>query len=322
MAGKWVIGVDLGGTKVAVGAVSSEGRLAGRIDAPTRSDIPAQESLAAIAELVRRALADSGMTATDLNGIGFGAPGPLDPVKGVIHFAPNLNWREVAVKAFFEAEFPGVPVRLQNDANAAALGELSFGAGRGFEHFIYVTVSTGIGGGLILNSQLYDGATGGAGEVGHMTVDYGGPLCGCGRRGCLEALASGTAIARMARERVRGGAGGELARISESDITAATVGLAARQGDPVAREVLETAFTQLGRGLANLVNLLNPQALAGGGGVTALWDIMEPVIRRELSAGCVVGFADALVLRKAELGANVGVYGAAALFRTTALLKQ
>lgn len=314
MANRWVAGVDLGGTKVAAGAVSEEGRLAGRTVIPTRAERPIGETLADMVELVHRVLADAGLRAEDLAGIGIGAPGPLDPKAGIIHFAPNLGWREVPICRHFEENFPGVPIRLENDANAAALGEHSFGAGRGFSDMIYVTVSTGIGGGLILNNRLYSGATGGAGEIGHFVVERGGPPCGCGRNGCLESVASGTAIGRIARERVAAGGAGMLAGMEPGELDAAAVGLAARQGDPLAIEIIGRAFTYLGYGLADLVNVLNPKAIIVGGGVGALWDLMEPHIRRELNANCLEGFAEAVSLKKAELGTNVGVYGAAALF--------
>lgn len=338
---RWAIGVDLGGTKVAVAAVSSTGHLVGRHQSRTLKGVPPEESLAAIVQLVEQAIRDGGIDRAVIDGIGVGAPGPLNSATGVIHFAPNLGWENVAAGPYFTQSFPGIPVKLENDANAAALGEYRFGAGRGVRHMAYVTVSTGVGGGFILDGKLYTGATGGAGEIGHMTVQReGGPRCGCGRYGCLEAVSSGTAIARMAREHVESGGGGLLAKMAAVNIAAAgavdgkapsetmvttqelkpirldatAVGIAARQGDHAACKILETAFTYLGQGLATAANLLDLELIIIGGGVSALWDLMLPHIQRELISGRIPGLQNDVQIRRAELGADVGIYGAAALF--------
>jgi glucokinase len=210
-------------------------------------------------------------------------------------------------------------VKLENDANAAALGEYRFGAGRGLRHMVYITVSTGVGGGLILDGKLYTGASGGAGEIGHIPVQReGGPRCGCGRYGCLEAVSSGTAIARMAREHVASGGGGLLAEMAQAQaqgrVGAAAVGAAARQGDPAASAILKTAFTYLGGAMATVVNLLNPEAIIVGGGVSALWDLMLPYLQHEIDSGSVAGFQNKVQIRRAELGRDTGIYGAGALF--------
>lgn len=348
---RWAIGVDLGGTKVAVAAVSSAGRLAGRNESRTLKGVPPEESLAAIVQMVEKTVRDAGIDRADradraaISGIGVGAPGPLDNATGVIHFAPNLGWENVAIGTYFARRFPGIPVKLENDANAAALGEYRFGAGRGLRHMVYITVSTGVGGGLILDGKLYTGAAGGAGEIGHIPVQReGGPRCGCGRYGCLEAVSSGTAIARMAREHVASGGGGLLAEMAQGkasagasasagagadvgasagdegistnfmQLDAAAVGTAARQGDSAASAILAKAFQYLGGAMATVVNMLNPEAIIVGGGVSGLWDLMYPYLQQELERGCVAGLQNKVDIRRAELGKDTGIYGAGALF--------
>ncbi|HAH95463.1 MAG TPA: transcriptional regulator [Firmicutes bacterium] len=316
---RWAIGVDLGGTKVAVAAVSSAGRLAGRNETRTLKGVPPEESLAAMVQLAEQAVCDAGIERTAISGVGVGAPGPLNSATGIIHFAPNLGWENVAIGPYFARNFPGIPVKLENDANAAALGEYRFGAGRGLRHMVYITVSTGVGGGLILDGKLYTGASGGAGEIGHIPVQReGGPRCGCGHYGCLEAVSSGTAIARMAREHVASGGGGLLAEMAQAQaqgrVGAAAVGAAARLGDPAASAILKTAFTYLGGAMATVVNLLNPEAIIVGGGVSALWDLMLPYLQHEIDSGSVAGFQNKVQIRRAELGRDTGIYGAGALF--------
>jgi glucokinase len=210
----------------------------------------------------------------------------------------------------------GLPTSLENDANAAALAEHRFGAGRGVDHMIYVAASTGIGGGFILDGRLYRGATGAAAEVGHMTILPHGPRCGCGNRGCLEALASGTAIAREARERIARGTPTLIAELAEGDldrITAKMVAQAAEQGDGEAREIIDAAMIYLGVGMANLVNLLNPQLLVIGGGLTKMGARLFDPVRRAVDRQAFPATAAAVEIKCAELREEVGLLGAAAV---------
>ena len=332
--GRWVAGVDLGGTKIAAGLLRwTPGRqgVGGpalpaeplALVARTRRPTPAREGpaavLAAMAEAVRELCAQAGVEPSALAAAGVGAPGPLDAARGVVVRAPNLGWHEVDVVGPLRAAL-GCPVFLENDANAAALGEWWAGAGRGARHFVYVTVSTGIGGGIVLDGRLYTGAHGAAGEVGHMVVAPGqGPVCGCGQRGCLEALASGTAIARRAQEALRAAPAGqgqmllELAGQRPDGVDARVVAEAARRGDALARQVLEETWRYLGAGLVTLVNLLDPEVVALGGGVARMGELMLQPLRRHLQEHAVPGPARGTRLVAAELGDDAGVLGAAAV---------
>jgi len=246
--------------------------------------------------------------------LGVGSPGTLDSA-GVVYNSPNLAWHGVPLKKMLE-DMSGMPVVADNDANLAALGEYRFGAGRGARHMVYVTVSTGIGGGLIIGGQIYRGAGGGAGEAGHMVVDPGGPLCGCGRRGCLEALSSGTAIAARARELVAAGKGEIILREAggnSGEITSVTVGKAARGGDPEATGIIVQAGTYLGMGMAGVVNLLNPDRLVLGGGALKTSPLFWDSMYRELSARALRSSLDSTGVVAAGLGSRSGLMGAVSL---------
>ncbi|MEW6048842.1 MAG: ROK family protein, partial [Bacillota bacterium] len=196
----FVAGVDLGGTKIAAGLVDEGGRVLHRVELLTRPEEGPAAVMDRMIGSVREVCRAAGVRPEELQAVSVACPGPLDPVRGVVTEAPNLHWRNVNVTAPMR-EALGAPVYLENDANAAALGEWWAGAGRGTRSFIYVTVSTGIGGGIVIEGRIYGGAHWAAGEIGHtVAVVENGPLCGCGRRGCLEAMASGTAIARRAAE--------------------------------------------------------------------------------------------------------------------------
>lgn len=267
MQNQTIIGVDIGGTKCAVSIGRTDGRILSRKAIPTECDRRTpQEVLERLAALARELL----VAAKDLekpSGVGVSCGGPLDSKTGVVHSPPNMpEWKAVPVRAFFEKAL-SLPVRIENDANATALAEWRYGAGKGTRNFVFLTMGTGIGGGLILDGRLYRGTNDLAGEIGHQTILMNGPLCGCGKRGCLEALASGPAIARLAREsmvygrhkRVLALAGGRAA-----DITAAHVVQAANDGDAFARQILEEAGTYMGLGIANVIQMLNPERIALG----------------------------------------------------------
>jgi glucokinase len=239
----------------------------------------------------------------------------MDPVSGVVFEPPNLpGWRDVPLGSLLSAEV-GLPVFVENDANAAALAERWAGAGVGVDDLIYVTVSTGIGGGLILGGQLYHGAAGTAGEVGHMVIEPDGPRCNCGRFGCLEALASGPSIAREARAAVAAGRPTVLAAIAPQALDAAAVARAALDGDPVAREIYARAATALGIGITNLVNLLSPAMVILGGGVTRAGELIFAPVRRIVRQEAFERPGSAVQIVPAALGEDVGAIGAAAVAR-------
>ncbi len=305
------IAVDLGGTRFRVAVGTSEGVIEWRVSRPTEPERGRQAVLTSIFEAVDEALASVADRST-VKGIGIGAPGPLDPWSGVIYNPPNLpGWDVVPLKPIFEERY-GLPTLVANDANLAAIGEHRFGAGRGYKNMIYVTVSTGIGGGIIANDQLLLGHCGFAGEIGHMTIDMNGPVCSCGNVGCLEMLASGTAIARKARERILAGAETSLRALPEDELTGKAVVEAAYRGDAVAQQILQEAGVALGVGMVNLAHLFNPHRIIIGGGVSnagpRLWDPMLEIVHTRTMSSC---HRD-LEIVPAGLGDDAGLLGAVA----------
>ena len=311
-----VIGIDLGGTKINTALVQGDGVILAQDYRPTLASEGLQPVVERVLDSARQVLAQAGMTGAQVSGVGIGAPGPIDLDTGVLMSPPNLpGWERVPLGQLLEDDL-GITTFLENDANAAAWGEHYFGAGRGVEHMIYVTVSTGVGGGLILDGNLYHGANGMAGEIGHIILEPDGPLCGCGSRGCLETLASGTAIARVARERVAQGVPtlmDDLAEGVPERITAQLVVEAARQGDKEADGILAEAMEYLGIGMANLVNLFNPQLIVIGGGVANIGERLFHPVRRAIERNAFRMAAQVVRVAPAELGGDVGVLGAAAV---------
>ena len=247
------IGIDLGGTKIMTGLIGMDGTVVQSIEAPTLATEGPQKiidrmkkSISILSEKIQPEL---------ILGIGIGAPGDLDLKHGVVRSAPNLpGWEQVPLATTLEETFH-TPVYLENDANAAASAEHQYGAGRGVHNLLYLTVSTGIGSGVILNGTIQHGETGTFGELGHMIIHPDGPRCGCGNRGCLEAVASGTAIQRMAKEQYG------------FPLSAKDVAVRAQQGEKQAQVILNTAYTYLGIGIVNGINLYDPAVIVVGGGV-------------------------------------------------------
>jgi glucokinase len=277
-----VIGIDLGGTKIRSVVTRRDGEIVGEDVRPTDAEDGQNAVIGRLIASVKAAVAVSGIHPSEIVAAGLTAPGTVDFDAGVLHQPPNLpGWDAVPLARLLAGPL-GCPVFLENDANAAAYGEWRHGAGMGLRHMIYLTVSTGIGGGLILNGALYRGADGAAGELGHMTVDVNGPPHNCGMIGCLEVMASGTAIARMAQEAVDAGQSQSLARLAaeRGELTAAEVDDAAEAGDPAASLILDRAAGYLGVGLANYINIFNPEAIIIGGGVTRIGRrLLEPAFR-------------------------------------------
>lgn len=281
------IALDLGGTQFRVAVGTGEGIIEWRTSRATRPERGRDAVLQDIYRTVDEALAAVSDRET-VKGIAVAAAGPLDPWTGELHTPPNLpDWDMVPIRRLFEERY-GLRVVVGNDANLAAVGEHTYGAGRAIADVIYVTVSTGIGGGIIANNQLQLGHRGFAAEIGHMTVDLNGPICACGNVGCLESLASGTAIARIAREQVAAGADTVLKRMDPTRITARAVSDAASLGDEVSCGILRDAGVALGVGMVNLAHILNPQRIIIGGGVSnagpLLWKPMLAVVQKRTLA--------------------------------------
>jgi glucokinase len=314
-----LIGVDVGGTKVAAGLVDD----AGRISCQTRVPMVANDAAAGLAAVIAAIRAVRGGIQTTgvagaIGGIGICAPGPLDPRSGVVINPPNIpGWRNFPLAAEV-GKICELPVKVDNDGNAAALAEALWGEGRGFRNVFCATVGTGVGTGIVFDGKIYHGRTGAAAEGGHNTIDYRGPRCGCGKLGCIEALASGPAIARRARERVaRGEASAmlELAGGSADRITTEMVGKAYGAGDAAATEVLrETAF-YLAVWLGNIIDLLEPDVMIIGGGAGAMMRPFFSEIQELFSSWCVNTHAREIPLLAAHYGADAGIAGGAALCR-------
>lgn len=313
MKEKLYAAIDLGGTKIY--AVLGDGKgsiLAGELVATKAAEGP-PAVMEQLAQSLSVLMAKTSRRLSDLQAVGICAAGFFDWQKKLLVHSPNMaGWDNVPLEQDL-SERLGLPVLAENDANAAALGEARCGAGRGVSDQVFVTVSTGIGAGLVLGGQIYRGAAGFAGEFGHMVVKTDGPVCGCGRRGCLETVASGTAIARMAAAAVaQAGKETMLSRIAEENggrLTAPHVFAAAELGDYVAGEILAEASFYLGVGLVNIVNLLNPQVLVLGGGVAAAGEKFLQPLREAIALKAIPPAAESCSLRGAELGMAAGVTG-------------
>ncbi len=305
-------GVDIGGTKLAVGVTDAEGRVLASRRLPTDLALTPDAVCRQLAAMLDEAALESG--SDSLAALGIGCGGPLNRETGTLYTVPNMRgWDGFPLRAWFEERYR-LPTALDNDANAQALAEARFGAGRGHSHVCYFTVSTGIGGGFVVNGRLFRGATDLAGEFGHQILLPDGPLCPCGGRGCLEALASGTSMARRARERLRKGAHSSVFTEAEAErVTAKALAEAARQGDPFALSAWEEAGAWLGLGIVNVIHLLNPSVVVLGGGVSQAGDLILAPVRRVVKERGLAPLVSSCAIMAAGIGADVGIVGAAAL---------
>ena len=307
-----ILGIDIGGTKAII-AVYTNGGLVGRTRVESQSAATPMDYLDGIKDAARAALRAAGNS--KLTGIGIGCGGPLDKKSGSVVAAPNLpGWDNLPLTRIFSEEF-GAPAYLDNDATAAALGELVFGAGRGVENFVYFTVSTGIGGGIVIGGKIYRGSDDNAAEFGHHKIVADGPPCTCGDRGCLESFASGKSIARRAKEAALLL---DLAnRPSWADdldgLTAERVASEAARGEPLALEVWLDCMTYLGIGVANVVSILNPELVIIGGGVSKAGDLLFEPVRKVAHERAMYPLAENVRIVPAKLGDDVGLMGAVAL---------
>jgi glucokinase len=296
------LGLDVGGTKIAAGVVDSSGAVRGFVSAPTEAERGPEDGLARLFELARRAVARAGADWAEIGGIGIGCGGPLDSDAGVLIAPLHLpGWAGVRISELVAAEF-GRRAVLDNDATAAAAGEHRYGAGRGTRNMVYLTVSTGVGGGVILDGRLHRGPTGNGGELGHVTVDWRGRLCrGCGRRGCLEAYASGTSIAERAHE------------AGMSGVAAADVAAAARAGEEPAARIWAETCEALACGITSIANLFDPELVVVGGGVSRAGEQLLAPVRELVDAQAIRHPGRTLRIAPAGLADAVGVVGAAAV---------
>jgi glucokinase len=310
-----VLGVDIGGTKVAVGLVDADGNILAHQRKPMVATGTAEAGLDAVTAAIDSILSTDG---DKVRSIGICSPGPLDPKTGVVLDPPNLPcWRNFPLAEKISAKYR-VPVKVDNDANAAALAETRWGAARGYRYVFYATIGTGIGAGVVFDGSIYYGKTGAAAEGGHVSIDYKGPVCNCGKRGCIEILASGTAIGARARARLvsepsRQSAILDLANGHISSVTSEKVAQAYAQGDALAREILIETVDLIIAWLGNIVDLLDPDVLVFGGGATAVLKPFFDDILRGLPRWCVNPRASEIPLLMAHYGADAGIAGGAAL---------
>ena len=311
---KYVIGIDLGGTKISTAIANLDGKVQSLFTMPTEANLGETKVLENIITSIEKVIIEEKTTLDEVLCIGIGSPGVLDLDEGEIITSPNLpfaNFKIISeLKKIFDVDF-----YLDNDANVATIGEYLLGAGKGKKNIIYVTVSTGVGGGAIVNGDLYHGNTSNALEIGHMTLDINGPICGCGNYGCLEALSSGTAIAKAANSAILSKAETSLKQYDK--ITSYEVFIEAQNGDIIATEIIDNALNYLGVGISNVMTMFDPEMIIIGGGVSNAGEIMFDKIKSVVKRRNFKIMSDNCEIVRARLGIDAGVLGAISL----ALLK-
>jgi glucokinase len=310
-----VLGIDLGGTKILTSVINPGGEMLSRDHSVTPAAEGPEGVIQAIVASAERALQGASVAIDRVSAVGVGAPGLTDTEAGLLFTSPNLpGWKDVPLRDIIQEKLKKKAF-LINDGNAAALGEHYFGAARGVNHFIYITISTGIGGGIFVDGKVLSGFKGMAGEIGHMTITDEGPLCHCGNRGCWEALASGTALAKAAREQINAGADTAILSFAEGKIdkvTAQTVQSAAEKGDPIADQLILKVAYYLGVGVANLINIFNPEMIVIGGGLSNMGERLFKPAHKVVEERAFNRAYRTVRFVKAALGRNSGVLGAAA----------
>lgn len=307
---KYVIGVDLGGTKISTAISTIEGNILANVVLPTKAEEGEVAVLGRIIQSIDEVIVGSSTSIDEVEAIGIGSPGPLDAKKGIIITTPNLPFKDYNLVQPLKEKY-NISVYLDNDANAAAIGEYMFGAGKGKESIIYFTVSTGVGGGAVLDGKVYRGHTSNALEIGHTTVDPNGPRCNCGNLGCLEAMSSGTAIAKKGKEAVSTNVETSLKKYDT--VTSYEVFKEAEAGDEVAKDIIDNALTYLGIGVANAIATFDPEMIIIGGGVSKAGDIVFDTVKKVVNKRCFKSMAESCEIVPAGLGSDAGVVGAVAL---------
>jgi glucokinase len=309
-----ILGVDLGGSKTLAAVVGPQGRVVSSHESATPATKGREAVVQCIVDSARAALEQAGIGISEISAIGIGAAGMSNPEAGILFSSPHLpGLREVLLGDIIQEKL-GKKTFIINDAKAAALGELHYGAARDVRNFIYITISTGIGGGIVIDGKIYTGAIGIAGEVGHMTIDDNGPVCNCGNRGCWETLASGTALSRQAKLRISKRVKTSILEYAAGNIenvTPQVIHRAAEGGDKLAKELIAQTGYYVGVGLASLINIFNPELIVIGGGLSNIGDmLLEPAFKTTEKRAYKEAF-QAVRFALAELGGNSGVIGAA-----------
>lgn len=295
------IGIDIGGTDTKIGLVDVHNKLLDSVCIPTKAERPADEVIRTVAETALSILDKNGIAMEQCVGVGIGVPGTVDRKKGIVRYSNNIRWEDVPLVKEMSTYLP-IPVEIANDADCAALGETIAGAGKECSDVVMITLGTGVGGGVVLDGEIYEGRGIGGSELGHMVIVENGEPCTCGRRGCLEAYASATALKREAK------------RASKKELIPSEIFALAKQGDPAMKEVVETYIRRLGLGIVNIVNIFRPQLVLLGGGISGQGESLLVPLRRILSEECFGGErGDVPEIEEAVLGNNAGIIGAAGL---------
>lgn len=344
------VGLDLGGTYIKGGIVDEANRIVARGATPTMAEREAEEIIRDMASLVKKLTEEAGITLRDIAGIGIGSPGTIDAGSGVVLYSNNIRWENVPLAELLgkmlteDADCGVIKVRVSNDANCAALGEMVCDTDSGIQSAVLLTLGTGVGSGIILNGKLYEGEQPGGAELGHMVICHGGRQCSCGRKGCLEAYVSASALVEDARQAARNTeksllcvlAGAELLCPPEKIQQSAMDGLteknqdrldglngkhvieAVRQKDPAAVKVFEQYLEYLGCGITNIINIFRPEVIYLGGGICEGFDLMEETLQKYIRENCFGGEIAAVAqIKKAAHGNDAGIIGAAALIDLT-----
>jgi len=307
------IGIDLGGTKILTAVADDNGEIIARVKLATETELGQERIKKNIFKSIYKVLEKTDIKIEKIKSIGIGSPGPLNVEKGIIYESANLPIKNMEIVDLIEKE-TGINTYLQNDANTAALGEKVFGVGKEADDLLYITISTGVGGGIIINGKIYYGHTGNAGEIGHMTVDPTGPKCGCGNYGCLESFSSGTAIKNMAKKAIENDESTLIKKLAKDQkLSAKLVAKAAAKGDQKALDIFAKAGYYLGIGIANLVNIFNPEMIILGGGVLKAKEYFLDRAKEEFKKRALKAPADIVKIKEAVLEDEIGVKGAIAL---------
>ncbi|MEJ8548306.1 ROK family protein [Brevibacillus borstelensis] len=313
---QYAVGIDLGGTKILAAIVDQDGDIHSQGKIATQPQDGDQAVIRRIGDLVQDVWEQSGIGTDRICGIGIATAGIIDTVRQKVIYASNLNWNDVRIGDRMNERF-GVPVELINDANAAAVAERTFGNARGTDDLIYVTVSTGVGAGIICGGRLITGVGDSAGEFGHISIHPEGPFCACGNRGCLENYVSGLALAKKAQALLKAGAESSLSAVGGGErdaITARDIGEAAENGDKLSIELLTQAGYFLGIGLTNLIHLFNPQVLVFGGGVIKNGRLLVEAAEQVIRERCISRMAKQASIQISTMEDTAGVLGAAGMF--------
>ncbi|MBR2907461.1 MAG: ROK family protein [Clostridia bacterium] len=314
------IGVDLGGTNIAVGLVDENYRIVAKVSTPTGAERPGEAIVDDIAKLCKKVCLEAGVTANDVAAVGIATPGIADYNTGVVLYSCNLNFRNFPLAELLRERFPVETVHIENDANAAAWGEAVAGAAKGTKNSLMITLGTGVGGGIIIDGKVYSGFNCAGGELGHAVIAAGGRPCGCGRKGCWEAYSSATGLINMTKDKLaaceKEGRATVMTELVEKygKVNGRVAFDAMRLGDEAGKEVVDEYAYYLGIGIANMINLFQPEVLSIGGGISnegqTLLDLVEPIVRAEQYGGDVAALTQ---LRIATLKNDAGIIGAATL---------